>query len=171
MADNLRMNKNTKYAINALLLAFVFGSLGYALLKGDEGAIEGSASGRPVGLTVPAVEGVEPDWAVYFFYNDVYCDTCERLEGFALEAVKTHYADELESGSIAWRSIDMTTSDNEHYAVDFNLYSKSIVLIELDNGEEVRWKNLEDIWDLVYDKPAYMDYIRDSMKDFMSETQ
>ena len=30
---------------------------------------------------------------------------------------------------------------------------------------------MEDIWDLVYDKPLYMDYIRDSLRSFMDQLQ
>ena len=165
------MKMNPKYLINTVLLVFVFGSLGYALLRGDQGGSSDTPAARPLGETIPIVEGVEPDWAVYFFYNDVYCDTCEKLEGYALEAVRTQFSDELEAGLIQWRSLDMTTSENEHYAVDFSLYSKSIVLVKLDDGEEIRWENLEDIWDLVHDQPAYMDYIRDSLKDFMGGPQ
>ena len=151
--------------------SFVFGSLGYALLRGDQRASSETPAARPLGETIPIVEGVEPDWAVYFFYNDVYCDTCEKLEGYALEAVRTHFADELEAGLFQWRSLDMTTIENEHYAVDFSLFSKSIVLVELNGREEIRWKNLEDIWNLVHDQPAYMDYIRDSLKDFMGGSE
>jgi hypothetical protein len=164
------MNQNLRYLVNAALLAFVFGSLGYALLRGENSSTPDSTP-RPLGLSVPVVEGVEPRWAVYFFYNDVYCDTCERLEGYAFEAVQKHFGDRLESGDITWRSFDMTTPQNEHYAIDFDLYSKSVVLIELHEGEEIRWKNLEKIWDLVDDEPAYIDYIQKTFNEFMDEAQ
>lgn len=165
------MKTTPKYVITALLLVFVFGSLAYTLLRDDQIGNRKEGSARPLGETIPVVQGVDPDWAVYFFYNDVYCETCERLEGYALEAVRTHFADDLESGVIQWRSLDMTTPENKHYAVDFGLYSKSVVLVELDDGEEVRWENLDDIWDLVHDQPAYMDYIRSSLKTFMDGPQ
>ena len=164
------MHPNLKYAFNTALLLFVAGSLVYTFLPEKPSENTGTATPRPLGLTVQAVEGVDPEWAVYFFYNDVYCDTCEKLEGYALGAVRAHFGDELNAGIIQWRSIDMTTPENAHYAVDYSLYSKSIVLVELDNGEVVRWKNLEEIWDLVYDQQKYVHYIRDSMKDFMDGT-
>lgn len=74
LADNLGMNKTQKYTINAVLLSFVVGSLAYMVLNDNPSPESPASEPRPLGTTLPVVEGVEPDWAVYFFYNDVYCE-------------------------------------------------------------------------------------------------
>ena len=163
------MASEHKKIVTALLLAFVGLSVLYALM--NYRVVDSPSTVGALGKTLPVVEGVDPDWAVYFFYNDVYCETCEKLEGYALEAVQADFQDALDSGALQWRSIDMTTAEHEHYAEDFQLFSKSVVLVELGGDEEVRWENLEDIWDLVHDKPAYMKYIQSSLADFMDEAQ
>lgn len=165
------MNNKLKYTINAVLLSIVVGSLAYAFLKPAPPNDPTSPTRTPLGDTIPIVEGVDPNFAVYFFYNDVYCDTCERLEGYAIEAVRAHFHEDLDSGVLRWRSIDMTTPENEHYAEDFKLFSKSIVLVELVQDEEIRWENLKDIWDLVYDQPKYTEYIKSSLAAFMGDSQ
>lgn len=162
------MKSGQKYILNGLLIGFVVLSLGYAFMNREAG--DSASEPKPLGQTLPVVDGVDPDFAVYFFYNDVYCDTCEKLEGYALEAVQVNFADELVAGILQWRSLDMTTVENEHYADDFGLYSKSIVLVKLDGESEIRWENLEDIWDLVYDKEAYGVYIETSLRSFMDGT-
>lgn len=88
-----------------------------------------------------------------------------------MKAVRAHFQEDLDSGTLQWRSIDMTTPENEHYAEEFKLFSKSIVLVELDQSDEIRWENLKDIWDLVYDQPEYMEYIRKSLSEFMEAPQ
>lgn len=163
------MKLSPKYVINAVLLLFIFGSLGYALIRGESAGNDESPLVYPAGEMIPVVAGVKPDWAIYFFYNDVYCDTCEKLEGYAVEAVKEQYSEMLASGELQWRSLDMTTPENEHYAVEYGLFSKSIVLVELEGDAEVRWENLEGIWDLVGDRNAYEEYIESSLKSFMDE--
>ena len=157
------MPKQFRQLVAVLILAFVGGSVIYGTINRQ------SAKTGPytLGRTLPVVEGVDPVWAVYFFYNDIYCETCERLEGYALEAVQEHFQDDLDSGVLQWRSMDMTLPEYEHYAEDFELYSKSVVLVELDGAEEVRWENLEGIWDLVHDKPVYKTYIESSLTAFM----
>ncbi len=158
-----------KSIISALLLVFVFASVAYMAVKEPRRVEEDAASSSSPSATLPKVVGVEPNVAVYFFYNDIRCDVCLRLEAYAVEALKMHFADELASGAIQWRMLSMDDPENEHYLIDFELYSKSVVLVDPENGTPVRFKNLEDIWDLVYDKPAYIEYIRESIRDFLAE--
>lgn len=114
-----------------------------------------------------AVEGVEPDVVVYFFDGGKDCSTCDKLEAYAREAVETHFGEELASGALQWRRLDMDEPVNEHFVTDYGLYAKSVVLVGFEGGEERRWKNLEDIWELVYDRPAYLEYIRAETRGFM----
>ena len=153
--------------IAALLLIFALGSIVYTLSIPRD-SLEASPT-RPSKNTTIAVEGVAPDYAVYFFYNDIYCTTCEKLENYALQAIQVHYADELKLGLLQWRTLDMTAPENKHYVVDFGLYSKSIVLLAFNDGELTRFKNLEDIWDRIDNQEDYAQYIRTSLETFMHE--
>lgn len=163
MFTMLFSNQAPKTLIGALLLVFVVASVVYMAVKEPRRDAGDATPGR----RLPAVEGVEPDVIVYFFYNDIRCDVCLRLEDYAVEALKTHFSDELASGAIQWRMLSMDDHENEHFLIDFELYSKSVVLVELEDAERVRFKNLEDIWDLVYDKPAYLEYMRTNVLDFL----
>lgn len=161
-----------KNAISAALLLFVFGSLAYMVFKEiGRGAGESPSSAATGGMAaldgVDRIGGIEPEVVVYFFYGDVSCSTCEKLEAYAFEALETHFPDELKSGVLAWRRLNMDAPEHEHYLTEFGLYSKSVVLAGFEKGEQVRFKNLEDIWDLVYDKPAYLEYIQDNARDFL----
>ena len=152
-----------KTLISALLLVLVLASVVYMILK-EPRRVAGDAT---PGRRLSAVEGVEPDVIVYFFYNDIRCDVCLKLEDYAVEALETYFSDELASGAVQWQMLSMDDPENEHFLIDFRLYSRSVVLVELDDGERVRFKNLEDIWDLVYDKPEYLDYMRANVLDFL----
>lgn len=163
MFTMLFSNQAPKTLIGALLLVFVVASVVYMAVKEPRRDAGDATPGR----RLPAVEGVEPDVIVYFFYNDIRCDVCLRLEDYAVEALKTHFSDELASGAIQWRMLSMDDHENEHFLIDFELYSKSVVLVEFEDAERVRFKNLEDIWDLVYDKPAYLEYMRTNVLDFL----
>lgn len=149
---------NVKNAIRACLLLFVAGSLVYTMLR--EPAPRGDAGIAPAAA-------VDPEVVVYFFYNDIRCESCLRIEAYAKEALDAHFADELASGRIVWRPLSMEAPENQHYLTDYGLFSKSVVLVEMERGEQLRWKNLEEIWDLVYDKPAYLEYIRANLQDFL----
>jgi len=104
---------------------------------------------------------------VYYFHGDVRCSTCHKLETYAKEALDTYFADEVASKDIIWKVINVDKSENRHFVQDYRLVTKSVVLSEVTGGKENRWKNLDLIWQKVGDKDGYLQYIRDSILEFL----
>lgn len=105
--------------------------------------------------------GAEADGlVVYYFDMGKDCSTCLNLESYTHETLTTHFAEALASGAIQWQVIDVDASEQGHFVEDFGLYTKSVVLAHYAAGEVVEYDNLSRIWELVYDKAAYMDYVR-----------
>lgn len=94
-----------------------------------------------------------------YFHNSVRCPTCHRLEKLSSEAIKKAFASELKDGVLVWRAINVDEPDNRHYNADYQLFTKSIVISEVKDGKERRWKNLEKIWVLVRDEDAFKKYV------------
>jgi hypothetical protein len=103
---------------------------------------------------------------VYYFYGKKRCDTCRTIEAYAREAVRTRFARMIESGGVEWRPLNVELAENEHFVEDFELVSRAVVVAEIKGGRRARWKNLDRIWDLVGDKPAFLDYIRDELREY-----
>ena len=156
-----------KNAIGAALLVFAVASLGYMGLR--ETGVAGELIDTSIEYEdiVIAVEGVEPRVIAYFFYGDIHCSTCANLQEYALSALRESFADEFESGALQWRTLNTDKPENEHFVMDYSLYSKSIVLVAMENGEEAGFKNLEEIWDLEYDQDRYREYIRANTREFL----
>lgn len=107
----------------------------------------------------------------YYFYGGKRCVTCKRIEEFTREALETGFAEQLKSGVIAWRPVNLDEGDNDHFRVDYNLYTKSVILSKRDKGKETEWKNLEKIWELVRgDKEEYAKYIQSEIKALLGES-
>ena len=110
----------------------------------------------------------EPDGViVYYLSQGKECATCDNIEQFTRETLEADFAEELDSGGILWRIADMDKPQHAHFVTDFDLYTKSVVLVERDNGVVVRFVNLTKVWDLVYDKSAFQDYIREELNVFL----
>ena len=150
--------------VRVLLLLFVVGSVGYMTVRGGGGAGT-SSSLTPRASVVPA--GVRPTVIVYFFDADIRCSSCEKIETYTYRTLETTFSEGLGSGRIAWRVLNTDRAENEHYLTDYHLYSKSIVLVEMKDGAEVRWENLEKIWDLVYDEEGFVAYIEERVGAFL----
>jgi hypothetical protein len=100
----------------------------------------------------------------YYFHGSVRCDTCRTIEAYAREAVETGFAAELSDGRLQCTPLNVEEPGNEHFATDFNLYTRSVVLARMKDGAVGEYRNLEDVWSLVGDKPAFLQYVRDNTR-------
>ena len=104
---------------------------------------------------------------VYYFHRTMRCATCIKLEEYSDEAIKSGFNAQLKNGQLEWRIINIEDAGNQHYENDYKLYSQSLVLVELQNGKQQRWKNLEKIWELVGMKEIYLRYVQDEVKSYL----
>jgi hypothetical protein len=109
----------------------------------------------------------DPTVTVYYFHTNVRCATCHKLEALAREVVERDFAKELKSGRVQWKMVNMQEQENKHFVNDFQLVTKSVVLVEEINGKQTRWKNLPKIWELVMSPEKYQQYVRSEIKSFL----
>ncbi len=104
---------------------------------------------------------------VYYFHRTIRCPTCIKLEEYSDEAIKNGFTEQLKNGQLEWKIVNIEDAGNEHFENDYKLYSQSLVLVELRNGKQQRWKNLEKIWELVGMKEAYLLYVQEEVKSYL----
>ena len=104
---------------------------------------------------------------VYYLHTTGRCPTCLKMEKYTNEAIKTNFPNELKSGKVEFKVVNVDKPENEHFMKDYSLYTKSVVISEVKNGKELRWKNLDKIWTKVRDKNEFMNYIKQETLDFM----
>ena len=105
----------------------------------------------------------------FYFHGNKRCSTCRKLEAYSEEAIAGGFAPELDAGELEWRVVNTDDSANAHFVTDFELVTKSVVLVEYRDGKVVRWKNLKLVWQLVGDQDGFLKYVRDETRDFLTE--
>jgi len=122
---------------------------------------------------VYASDGQAPSTKViaYYFHGTFRCPTCHKLEQYSKEAIETNFKDALASGKLEFKVINVEDKGNEHYAKDYQLYTKSLILSLIKDGKETKWKNLEKIWEYVNNKQRFIDYVKSSVADLLKEAQ
>ncbi len=139
--------------------------LGSLALASSACAAEGAGSGAASRPLAPKVAPrVKAQTVVYYFHGTSRCHTCRTIEAYAGEAVKGAFAAELESGRLAWQPTNVDEPANEHFVKDYQLFTRSLVLVDGSNPK--RFKNLERVWRLVGDKPAFLKYVQDEVRAF-----
>jgi len=120
--------------------------------------------------TAESVSNESPQFIAYYFYTSKRCASCYRLEQWSETAIKDHFKKAIESGRLQWKTVKVDKPENEHFTKDFNLYTKSLVIVEQNDGETVRWKNLDKVWQLLRNKDKYFDYVTTETKAFMEKS-
>jgi hypothetical protein len=109
--------------------------------------------------------------AAYYFHGSFRCPTCHKLEQYSREAIENNFKDEIASGKLEYRTVNVEDKGNEHYANDYRLYTKSLILSLVKDGKEVKWINLDKIWEYVRDKEKFIDYVKNAVADLLKEAR
>jgi hypothetical protein len=148
-----------KKITTALLLTFVAISLAYLAIHEIGGK---SAPGQPGISAGPAHRVI-----VYYFRDNIRCDTCEKFQAYTDDAIHSVFSNELKSGSVEWKIVNTDDKANAHFIKDYALTTRQIILSDILDGKQTQWKDLYKIWDVVKDKQAFIEYITRETKTYL----
>jgi hypothetical protein len=131
-------------------------------------AASGESETEAADSTQDAAPGGGSQVIVYYFHGDRRCKTCRTIEAYAEDVVRSRFGNELDSGRLAWKVVNYDEAENAHFIKEFSLVSASIVVVEVEGGEPVRFETLQKAWTLVRDKPGFDDYVHHTVLDFLS---
>lgn len=183
-----------KLAITVILLAFVAVSIIFVAAKEarrsaapaapaaptatDPSTPDASAAPpAPVGTTSAVAAANVADDAeapkhqvlAYYLHNNVRCPSCIKIEKYTTTAINKYFADELTSGKLVFQVLNYEDQGNEHYVKDYSLVTKSVILADMHDGQQTRWVNLEQVWDLLGDEKKFAKYIVKNVRDYLNE--
>ncbi|OGS12020.1 MAG: hypothetical protein A2234_05205 [Elusimicrobia bacterium RIFOXYA2_FULL_58_8] len=169
-------------AVKYVLIAFVAVSIGAAVYKmlpccsGDkaQAAPVETAAAAPVQaekteakaaaapIKAKAVKTAEAKIAVvYYFYTNTRCSSCKTIEAYTRDAVATKLAAGYKDWKIEFKGVNIEEAPNEHFAQDYWLNSKSVVVQKFAGEKALNWGKLDKVWQLLGDKDAFMNYVTD----------
>ncbi|MCK5351048.1 hypothetical protein KAJ77_00635 [bacterium] len=125
----------------------------------------------PVPFTGPAkLQAIHlPDNGViiYQFHRRFRCDACYKLEVAINEGLKTHFPEELKTGRLVYRVMDLDEEGSDLYEKKYDFFYNTVIVVDIESGKETRFKNLEEVWGLVEDKQAMIDFIRSHVAEYL----
>lgn len=170
-----------KTIITILLLVFVLGSVvfliaGESLKKGETPAT--TTKEKPVANDGPSpaqqrenTKKTSPQSSrkiiAYYFHGRARCRSCILIESYTKEAIYRDFENELKSGHLEWRPVNVEEAGNKHFIQDYKLYTKSVIIADVQDNRQMRWKNLEKVWELLYEKEVFFNYISDEIKAYL----
>jgi len=104
---------------------------------------------------------------VTYFHATARCMSCLKIEDLTNATMTTRFAGPISEKRVVWRVLNVDEPENNHFVKDYGLYTKSVVVSEVKNGREVRWKNLDQVWQLLRDPEAFQGYVEREVKAFL----
>jgi len=163
------MNGKLRTAMTAVLVAFVVASVAHLVWDGTRGRVSPTQNATAAHAARP-VGGTDRTLVVYYFHGNTRCWTCRTIEALTKEAVETAFATELETGEVEMRVVNVEDPGNRHFVDDYQLATRSVVLVDLVGGREERWQRLDDVWRLVNDRASFIDYVVGNARGFLKGT-
>lgn len=152
--------------IARVLLSFVLISIGFAL--GRETARRSMKPDKTTSaVTKETAQGDKV--VVYYLYGPIRCVTCNKIEATAKEVVETTFTKELAEGRLEWKTGSFL--EDEDLAQRYNIAASSLVVIKTQGGRDVTFETLEEVWTLVDNKPAFVDYVQKAVKSYLEGEQ
>ena len=105
----------------------------------------------------------------YYFHGNARCITCHKMEEYAKEAIEQNFPKELKEGRLVFKTVNVEEKENEHFINKYQLYTKSLIISQIEDSKETRYKNLTKIWECVRDKKQYFGYVTNEIRDYLKE--
>ena len=103
----------------------------------------------------------------YYFHTTVRCSTCRKIEGYSREVVDQKFAGDMAQGRLQFKLVNIQLPENRHFVKDYQIFTKSLVLVRFDKGKQVEYKVLNDTWELVGDKAAMQGYVEREFRGYL----
>ena len=141
----------------------------------DPGELQGAGAALPNDRQAPSDPALpekpsalrQDGVLVYYFHGDVRCPTCRAIEALSHEAVQKGFARALEEGALEWHVVNVEEEGNDHFIKDYQIFTSSLVIQKISDGNRDEWKNLEKVWDLVRDEAAFAEYVQGEIRTLM----
>jgi len=106
---------------------------------------------------------------VYYLHTTARCPSCLKIEAFTAAEVTGPLSGPLSEGLLEWKVLNVDEPKNAHFVEEYQLYTKSVVVSEMKDGKQVRWKRLDKVWDYLGDQQAFMKYVDDEVRAYLKD--
>ena len=105
----------------------------------------------------------------YYFHGNYRCASCTKLERYSRDAITMYFDKEIKQGFLSFKTVNTDLSENKHFLQDYQLYTKSLVLVAVKNNKTVKWKNLGKTWQHLNNKNNFYKYVQTETRKFLKE--
>ena len=103
----------------------------------------------------------------YYFHGTYRCPSCTKIEEWSYEAIRDSFPAALKEGKLLWRPVNVEKPENRHFIKQYSLFTKSLIIAEMRGEEQIRWKNLSDVWKLLRNQEKFFSYVTEELSNYL----
>ena len=104
---------------------------------------------------------------VTYFHGNRRCFSCKKIEALTIAAIKEGFSREIEKGLLEFKLVNVDDRGNKHFIDKYKLYSQSVIVSDVVKGREEKWKNLDQVWQLLYREDVFKAYIQEEVREYL----
>ena len=99
-----------------------------------------------------------------YFHRTERCPTCKKMGSYSEEAIKTAFAEEIKKGQVTFHFINFEDAKNARYTKAYGVSGPALIVAKIADNKVASYRNLEEIWSHVGDKPAFLRYVQENVR-------
>ena len=103
----------------------------------------------------------------YYFHVTARCTTCRTIESYSRDVIERKFGADIAGNRLQYKLVNVQLPENRHFVKDYQLFTKSLVLVRFEKGREAEHKVLNETWELVGDKSAMQGYVEREVRDYL----
>ena len=155
-----------KQIITALLFLFIGASVVFLIVDGRESQVAFKQESSTASSGVKNAE-LSKTVIVYYFHTTFRCYSCVRIESLTSKSIQQGFPEELRTGKLVWRPVNIDKPGNKKFIKEYNIISKSVIIADNKNNRQIKWKNLDRIWMLLKDEDNFIKYIQKEVEEYL----
>ena len=100
------------------------------------------------------------------FFRSQRCEFCNNMERFTRETLNIHFFDDIQNGNITFRPVNMDLPKYETLKKKYDIFTSTLVFIQMNDGHELRWQIVTDAWNLTDNREKFIQMLRSQLTEF-----
>jgi len=169
----IKVNKKLLLIVSVSVVITIVGALAYRTYTKNQKDVnkEEVSANQKQEESVTSQPGPRVD--IYYFHGTNRCWSCVTAEDYTREALNKYFPQELKDGKITFASINAQKPANfqeEGLAKKFDISYNSLIINKIKD-KEIGYENVQEIWQNLNNKDAYLALIKDRVDKALKDIQ
>lgn len=149
-----------KYII--LIVVAIIAISGFILPSYNQKKEQTNTNYSVIDIKLPKADKIE----VFLFHATQRCTSCINIGKFAKQTIDDNFSEELNSGRIVFREINIDLPENYELAEKFQASGSSLFVNTIRSGKDYIEQDLK-VWRLVGNEEDFESYFKDKLKNIL----